>query len=63
MPSTQQPEQSMTTELKQALIGAMIRREYEANGGDFVAAFDKIMGAGAYRKLAGDVYNTLRNNS
>ncbi len=51
----------MTTELKQALIGAMIRREYQVNGGDIVAAFDKIMGAGAYRKLAGEVYNTLRN--
>jgi hypothetical protein len=51
----------MTTELKNALIAGLIRREYQSNGGDIVAAFGKIMGAGAYRKLAGDVYNTLRN--
>lgn len=50
----------MTTELKQALISAMIRREYNANGGDIVAAFDSVMGAGAYRKMAGEVYDTLR---
>jgi len=50
----------MTTIQKQALIGAMIRKEFAANGGDIVAAFDKIMGAGAYRKLAGEVYDTLR---
>ena len=50
----------MTTELKQALISAMIRREYQVNGGDFIAAFDSVMGAGAYKKLAGEVYNALR---
>ena len=50
----------MTTELKQALISAMIRREYQANGGDFIAAFDSVMGEGAYKKLASDVYNELR---
>ena len=50
----------MSQELKQALIGAMIRKEFADNGGDIVAAFDKIMGAGAYRKLAGEVYDALR---
>lgn len=50
----------MSNELKQALIGGMIRKEFAANGGDIVKAFDKVMGEGAYLKLAGDVYRQLR---
>ncbi len=50
----------LTTELKQALIGGMIRKEFAANGGDIVKAFDAVMGAGAYKKLAGEVYHSLR---
>lgn len=50
----------MTTDMKQALISAMIRREYLANGGDLKAAFDSVMGEGAYMKLAGEVYRELR---
>ena len=50
----------MTTAQKQALIAAKIISEFNANGGDIVKAFDKVIGEGAYLKLAGDVYHTLR---
>lgn len=50
----------MTTELKNAMISAMIRREYQSNGGDLKAAFDAVMGEGAYSKLASEVYHELR---
>jgi hypothetical protein len=46
---------------KQQAISAMIANEFKANGGDIVKAFDKIMGDGAYMKLASDVYHGLRN--
>lgn len=45
---------------KQQQISLMIAVEYKANGGDIKAAFDKVMGKGAYLKLAGEVYNELR---
>ena len=45
---------------KNALIGAMIRKEFNDNGGDVVAAFDKLFGVGSYSKLAGEVYHALR---
>jgi hypothetical protein len=45
---------------KQQAISTMIANEFKANGGDIVKAFDKIMGEGAYMKLAGEVYNELR---
>jgi hypothetical protein len=46
---------------KQQAISALIANEFKANGGDIVKAFDKIMGEGAYTKLAREVYNGLRN--
>lgn len=45
---------------KQQAISAMIIEAYKANGGDIRAAFDKIMGEGAYMKLAGELYDELR---
>lgn len=50
----------MSQEMKNALIAAMIRREFQSNGGDVEAAFDSVMGKGAYMKMAGEVYNQLR---
>jgi hypothetical protein len=41
-------------------IGLMIQTAMKMNGGDFIAAFDTVMGAGAYKKLAGEVYQELR---
>ena len=45
---------------KQQAISAMILNEMQSNGGDLRAAFDKVIGEGAYMKLAGEVYETLR---
>lgn len=45
---------------KNQQISNMIRIEYINNGGDIVKAFDKVMGEGAYAKLAGEVYQALR---
>jgi hypothetical protein len=38
----------------------MILAEMAKNGGDIAKAFDAVMGEGAYLKLAGDLYDTLR---
>jgi hypothetical protein len=46
--------------LKNAAISQMIVKEMAANGGDIVKAFDKVMGEGAYMKLAGEVFQQLR---
>jgi hypothetical protein len=46
--------------LKNAAISKMIVTEMARNGGDLVKAFDKVLGEGAYMKLAGEVYDTLR---
>jgi hypothetical protein len=45
---------------KTAAINALIAAEYKRNGGDIVAAFDAVLGAGSYAKLAADVYHSLR---
>lgn len=45
---------------KQQAISAMILKAYNENGGDIPAAFDSVMGEGAYMKLAGEVYDALR---
>ncbi len=42
-------------------ISMMIRIELLNNGGNIRAAFDKVMGEGAYLKLAGEVWTALRN--
>jgi hypothetical protein len=41
-------------------ISAAIAAEYKRNGGNIEAAFDKILGAGAYKKMAGEVRAELR---
>ena len=45
---------------KTQIISAAIAKHYAANGGDIAKAFDAVLGHGAYLKLAGDIYNTLR---
>jgi hypothetical protein len=45
---------------KNEQINTMIRIEFFKNGGDIVKAFDKVLGEGAYLKLAGEVYAELR---
>jgi len=45
---------------KTQMISALIAKQYAANGGDIVKAFDAVMGEGAYLKLAGEVYHQLR---
>lgn len=45
---------------KHQAISAMILAAYNANGGNLPAAFDSVMGEGAYMKLAGEVYHQLR---
>lgn len=50
----------MNAALKNAAISTKIIAAMKENGGDIVAAFDSVMGAGAYAKLAGEVYNELR---
>lgn len=49
-----------TTTLKNAAISAKIVAAMQDNGGDIVKAFDAVLGDGAYMKLAGEVYDTLR---
>lgn len=46
--------------LKNAAISKMIVAEMARNGGDIRAAFDEVLGEGAYLKLAGEVYAELR---
>lgn len=46
--------------IKNAAIGAMIKAAYAANGGDIEAAFDSVIGQGAYKKMAHEVYHALR---
>lgn len=41
-------------------ISNAIKIEFMNNGGDIAKAFDKVMGEGAYLKLAGEVYHQLR---
>jgi hypothetical protein len=41
-------------------ISLLIQAAMKANGGDLVKAFDKVLGEGAYMKLAGEVYTELR---
>lgn len=51
----------MTT--RQALVNAHLSSLIKANldkGLDMPAAFDAVMGQGAYMKLAGEVYHQLR---
>lgn len=48
---------------RQQLVAAFIRKQVTAQmeaGLDFPAAYDSVMGAGAYKKLAGEVYHALR---
>lgn len=45
--------------LKNAAISKMIATKI-AQGMDLPAAFDAVLGEGAYMKLAGEVYNELR---
>jgi hypothetical protein len=44
-------------------ISALILAAMQANGGDFRAAFDSVMGEGAYLKLAGEAYHQLRGEA
>ena len=44
-------------------ISALIAAALQANGGDIRAAFDSVMGEGAYLKLAGEVYHQLRGEA
>jgi len=54
----------MTTQfISEAKVAAAILAAMEQNGGDFVAAVDKVMGAGSYMKIAGDVYRALRGEA
>ena len=46
-------------ESKNAQITAMIRARFAQNGGDIEEAFDLVIGAGAFRKLASEVYREL----
>ena len=48
-----------TTEAKNAQISAMILAK-KAELGSLKAAFDAVMGEGAYDKLAGEIYDALR---
>jgi hypothetical protein len=41
-------------------ISALILAALQANGGDVRAAFDSVLGAGAYAALAGQIYHQLR---
>jgi hypothetical protein len=41
-------------------ISLMIQAAMQKNGGDFIKAFDSVMGEGAYLKIAGEVYEALR---
>ena len=45
---------------KNQQISLKIAAAFYANGGDIEAAFDSVMGAGAYLKLAGEIYDALR---
>ena len=47
----------MYTEMQTIISARIIAKVAEL--GDFRAAFDAVLGAGAYEKLAGDVYDTL----
>lgn len=46
--------------IKTAFISSRIVAAMKANGGDIAKAFDSVMGAGSYAKLAGEVYHELR---
>jgi hypothetical protein len=48
---------------KSDAISFLIRKVYETNGGDIEAAFDAVIGEGAYAKLRHDVYTGLRVNA
>jgi hypothetical protein len=41
-------------------MSALIIAAMQANGGDIRAAFDSVMGEGAYLKLAGELYEQLQ---
>jgi hypothetical protein len=41
-------------------ISLLLQASIKANGGDVQKGFDAIMGEGAYRKMAGEVWTTLR---
>lgn len=45
---------------KNAAVNARIAAEFARNGGDIAAAFDAVIGSGAYAKLAAEVYAALR---
>jgi len=48
-----------TTNEKNAAISTAILSAYIVNG-DFKSAFDKVIGNGAFDKLAGEIYDELR---
>lgn len=46
--------------ISEAKVAAAILAAMEQNGGDFVAAVDKVMGAGTYMKMAREVWAAAR---
>lgn len=58
--SSQQSNQPEIQMSKHQQISAKILQEMQANGGNLRAAFDAVMGEGAYMKLASDLYDALR---
>lgn len=48
---------------KNQAISAMILQAIEKNGGDLRAAIDSIFGIGAYEKIAGDVYEAIKQRN
>lgn len=45
---------------KQQAISLMIAKAMQENGGDLQAAFDSVLGEGAYQNLAGEVWEALQ---
>jgi hypothetical protein len=45
---------------KQQIISLTLLASIKANGGDVQKGFDALMGEGAYRKMAGEVWIALR---
>lgn len=48
---------------KNQAISAMILQAIEKNGGDLRSAIDSIFGVGAYEKIAGDVYEAIKQRN
>lgn len=51
-----------TTNLKNKTISEMIQNVMLYENLDLPQAFDKILGEGAYKKLANELYDALQNN-